>query len=197
MSLAARLAAAIDGSGDPALRGDWDFTRGIEAPDGALTPAAVLIPVITRARPALLLTRRTATLRRHPGQVAFPGGRIDPGEDAVTAALREAEEEVALPRTRVEVLGATDRYTTGTGFSITPVLGLVPPDLPLVPAAAEVAALFEAPLDHVLDPANHELRESEWQGRLRQYYVIRWESHEIWGATAGIIVNLARRLAWA
>lgn len=196
MTLAERLRAAVNGTGDAALRGDWDFTRGSTAPEGPLTPAAVLIPVITRARPTLLLTRRTTTLRRHPGQVAFPGGRIDPEDDGpIAAALREAEEEVALPRARVEVLGVTDGYATGTGFAIIPVIGLVPPDLPLVPAAAEVAALFEAPLDHVLDPANHELRESEWQGRLRQYYVIRWESHEIWGATAGMIVNLARRLA--
>ena len=93
------------------------------------------------------------------------------------------------------MLGATDRYATGTGYDITPVIGLVPPGLALVPHAAEVASIFEVPLDHLLDPANHALRQSRWQGRLRSYYVIAWETHEIWGATAAMIVNLSRRLA--
>jgi len=184
-----------DGS-NAALRGDWDFEHGVERIARELTPAAVLIPIIDRAEPTVLLTRRTDTLRRHAGQVAFPGGRIDP-EDAgpVEAALREAHEEVALPPAQVEVIGTTDAYETGTGYRITPVVGVVPPDLPLVPCEAEVAAVFEAPLAHLLDPANHQLREAEWQGRMRHYYAIEWETHFIWGATAGIIVNLSHRLA--
>ena len=179
----------------PVLRGDWDFVPGTVPPGHALTPAAVLIPIIDREEPTVLFTRRTDTLRRHAGQVAFPGGRIDPEDDGpVAAALREAHEEIALPPAEVEVLGTLDTYETGTGYSITPVVGLVTPDLPLVPCEAEVAALFETPLAHLLDPANHQLLEAEWQGRLRRYYAIDWETHHIWGATAGIIVNLTRRL---
>lgn len=186
------LGATDDGS---ALRGDWDFEPGAASQGGVMTPAAVLIPIIDRTEPTVLFTRRTDTMRRHAGQVAFPGGRIDPEDDsAVAAALREAHEEVMLPPGEVRVLGTLDRYETGTGYSITPVVGLVTPDLPLVPCEAEVAALFETPLAHLLDPANHQLREAEWQGRLRRYYAIDWETHHIWGATAGIIVNLARRL---
>ena len=196
MNLATRLRAAIVRGPAGVLHGDWDF--GIRERDERLdlTAAAVLIPIVDRAVPTLLLTRRTDTLRQHPGQVAFPGGRIDPGDDgAVAAALREAEEEVALPAALVDVLGVSDSYETGTGFHITPVIGIIPPDLPLVPHVAEVAAVFEVPLDFVLDAANHQLREAEWQGRTRRFYVIEWHEHKIWGATAGMIVNLARRLA--
>ena len=161
-----------------------------------MTAAAVLIPITDRARPGVILTQRTETLRKHAGQVAFPGGRIDPGEDAVTAALREAEEEIALPRAEVEVIGTGGAYRTGTGYSITPVLAVVPPDLPLVPSEAEVASVFEVPLDFLLDTANHVAARAMWQGRERHYYEITWEDRRIWGATAGIIVNLSRRLAW-
>jgi 8-oxo-dGTP pyrophosphatase MutT (NUDIX family) len=127
-------------------------------------------------------------------QVAFPGGRIDPGEDAIAAALREAEEEIALPADQVELVGPADRYVTVTGFQVTPVIGVVPPDLPLAPSAAEVADWFEAPLEFLLDPANHLEREVDWQGRRRRYYEILWNERRIWGATAAMIVNLARRL---
>ena len=189
------LARAI-GPG-PGQRGDWDFAGNDDPPPARpLVAAAVLIAVVTHDRPTVLLTRRTAHLRAHAGQVAFPGGRIDPADaDAVAAALREAHEEVALPPSAVTVVGTTDRYTTGTGYDITPVLALVGPGVPLVPAADEVASIFEVPLDVLRDPARHQLRQSEWQGRLRSYYVITWETHEIWGATAAMIVNLARRLA--
>lgn len=178
------------------LRGDWDFLDGTPRLASDFTPAAVLIPIITRAEPTVMLTRRTDTLRRHAGQVAFPGGRADPDDDGpIHTALREAHEEVALSPDDVQVIGTIDRYETGTGYSITPVVGLVPPDLPLVPCEAEVAALFEVPLAHLLDPANHQLLSGEWRGRQRIYYAIDWGTHHIWGATAGIIVNLARRLA--
>ncbi len=193
MTLRERLARAI-GPGN-GRRGDWDFPGNEGEAASSLTPAAVLIAVVTHDRPTILFTRRTDTLRRHAGQVAFPGGRIDPEDaDAVAAALREAHEEVALQPAAVDVIGITDVYATGTGYQITPVIGLVPPNQPLVPAADEVASIFEVPLDFVLDPANHQLRQSEWQGRLRSYYVIAWETHEIWGATAAMLVNLARRL---
>lgn len=189
-----RLVRAV-GPG-PGKRGDWDFAGNADTPYPApLIPAAVLIAVVAHDRPTVLFTRRTAHLRTHAGQVAFPGGRIDASDvDATAAALREAHEEVALPPAAVTVVGATDHYATGTGFDITPVIGIVPPGLALVPAAAEVASIFEVPLDHLLDPTSHQLRQSDWQGRLRSYYVIAWETHEIWGATAAMVVNLSRRL---
>jgi 8-oxo-dGTP pyrophosphatase MutT (NUDIX family) len=159
-----------------------------------LMPAAVLVAVTDRSEPGVILTQRTETLRQHAGQVAFPGGRIDPGEDAITAALREAEEEIALPRDRVQIVGPADRYVTGTGFEVTPVIGVIPPDLQLIPAAAEVADWFEAPLGFLLDPAHHLEREVDWQGQSRRYYEILWQDRRIWGATAAMIVNLAHRL---
>jgi 8-oxo-dGTP pyrophosphatase MutT (NUDIX family) len=162
-----------------------------------LMSAAVLIAVTDRPEPGVILTRRTDTLSRHAGQVAFPGGRIDPGDDdAVAAALREAEEEIALPRNQVIVIGEADRYRTITGFEVTPVIGIVPPDLVLVPSEAEVAQVFEVPLDFVLDSANHVEATVEWQGRNRHYYEITWNDHRIWGATAAMIVNLSRRIRW-
>lgn len=192
MTLAERLAAALASPRETdLLAGDMDELPAHET----LAAAAVLIPVTDRARPGVILTQRTETMRKHPGQVAFPGGRIDPGEDAVAAALREAEEEIALPRSAVEVIGAGDRYRTGTGFSITPIIGIVVPDLPLVPHEVEVASVFEVPLDFLLDPANHKLHRMAWQGRERRFFEMTWDGHRIWGATAGIIVNLARRMA--
>jgi 8-oxo-dGTP pyrophosphatase MutT (NUDIX family) len=194
LALPTLLARAVGpGSGK---RGDWDFAGNADAPyPTPLTPAAVLIAVVAHDRPTVLFTRRTAHLRAHAGQVAFPGGRIDPDDAGpVAAALREAHEEIALPPAAVTVIGTTDCYATGTGYDITPVIGIVPAGLALVPAAAEVASIFEVPLDVLLDPANHELRQSDWQGRLRSYYVIAWETYEIWGATAAIVVNLSRRL---
>ncbi|WP_106638827.1 CoA pyrophosphatase [Allosphingosinicella vermicomposti] len=160
------------------------------------TPAAVLVPVVMRPEPTLLLTLRPETVRRHAGQVSFPGGRIDPGDaDAIRAALREAEEEVALPRQAVEIIGAADPYRTITGYQVTPVVGLIPPGLPLVPNPAEVADIFEAPLPYLLDPVHQQARTAFYQGRERHYYEILWEGRRIWGATAAMIVNLSRRLA--
>ncbi len=192
---ALRRAMAASGEGRDAISGDWDFAANGVRSDDALTPAAVLIAVTDEAEPQLLLTRRTAHLRRHAGQVAFPGGRIDPGDAGpIAAALREADEEVALCPADVEVLGSLPVWETGTGYAITPVVGVIPPGLVLTPHEAEVADVFMVPFDHVMAAANHELREAEWQGRTRHYYTIRHGDNEIWGATAGIIVNLARRL---
>ena len=162
-----------------------------------MAAAAVLVAVTDRTEPGVILTQRTDTLRHHPGQVAFPGGRIEPNEDAVAAALREAEEEIALDPARVEIVGAVDRYRTGTGFDITPVIGVVPPDLPLVPAEAEVASVFEVPLAFLLDVANHHQGSGWWRGAERQFVEIPWQERRIWGATAAMIVNLSRRLRWS
>jgi 8-oxo-dGTP pyrophosphatase MutT (NUDIX family) len=167
----------------------------MEGADGDLTPAAVLVAVVDHDSPTVILTERPMTMRKHPGQISFPGGRIDPEDDGpVAAALREAEEEIALPRDRVEVVGAADRYRTVTGFEVTPIVGVVPPGLSLVAQPGEVAAMFEAPLDYLLDPRHQKVRTAQWQGVERSYYEIEWEGRRIWGATAAMIVNLSRRL---
>ena len=166
----------------------------VELPDAELAPAAVLVAITDRPEPGLHLTLRREDMRSHAGQVAFPGGRIDPGEDVVTAALREAEEEIGLPPAAVELWGAADPYRTVTNFLVTPILGLVPPDLALFPHEHEVADLFEAPLSFVLDPANQQRMTAEFKGATRDYYQINWQGRRIWGATAAMIVNLTRRL---
>jgi 8-oxo-dGTP pyrophosphatase MutT (NUDIX family) len=193
VTLAERLRGALlaPADGIAFLPGDHPDLPGRKAVE-----AAVLVAVTDRPDPGVILTRRTETLRRHAGQVAFPGGRLDPGEDAVAAALREADEEVALPPAAVEVAGLADPYLTVTGYRVQPVVGVVPPDLPLSPAEAEVASVFEVPLRFLLDGANHRTASREWQGRERRYYEILWEDRRIWGATAAMIVNLARRLRW-
>ena len=157
-------------------------------------PAAVLVPIIHGARPGILLTKRTSTLSSHAGQVAFPGGRIDPGEDAVTAALREAHEEVGLPADLVEVTGQLPDYMTGTGFRITPVIGLLAPGFVPIPSAAEVEEVFELPMSVLLDPSAPEKRRATWKGREREFWVWPHTRHYIWGATAAILVHLAHRL---
>lgn len=169
--------------------------------DGPPRAAAVLIAVTERADdhgdgPGILLIERPGTMRKHAGQVAFPGGAIDPGETPVQAALREAHEEIALPLSKVHVIGETDGYRTGTGYAITPVLATVPPDLPLHANPAEVDEWFEVPLRFALDPANQHEREVMWQGRMRSYVEMHWQGHRIWGATAAMIANLSRRLGW-
>ena len=166
-----------------------------EALASGIAPAAVLVPVVDRLRPTVILTLRPETMRKHAGQISFPGGRIDPGDDGpVAAALREAEEEIALPPASVDVIGIADRYLTITGFEVTPVVAVIPPDLPLRPQPGEVAAIFEAPLDHLLAPEHQQVRTVEWRGRERSYYEIEYEGRRIWGATAAMIVNLSRRL---
>lgn len=197
MTLVERLRHALDLAHDDTvlLTGDHVDLDAIVTP---LTQAAVLVAVTDGAEPGVILTLRTDTLSRHAGQVAFPGGRIDPGDvSPAAAALREAEEEIALPRDRVTLVGAADRYRTVTGFEVTPVIGVVPPDLVFTPAAAEVAEVFEVPLGFLLDSGNHVEASLEWQGRNRHYYEIMWGEHRIWGATAAMIVNLSRRLRWS
>lgn len=158
--------------------------------------AAVLVAITDRPEPGVILTVRREHLRTHAGQVAFPGGRIDPGEDAVIAALREAEEELALPPPAVTVAGSLEDYRTVTGYVVTPVIGVIAPDLPLAPHDEEVADWFEAPLAHLLDPARRRLETAVFGGLERRYWQIKWNERRIWGATAAMIVNLSRRLQW-
>ena len=165
--------------------------------EGEPVEAAVLIAITDRPEPGVILTVRRNDLRTHAGQIAFPGGRLDPGEDAVGAALREAWEEVELDPARATVVGKLTPYRTITNYTVTPIIAVIPPDLPLRPHEREVADWFEAPLAHLVDPANHVLQSRIFQGQQRNYYEIMWGKRRIWGATAAIIVNLARRLQWA
>jgi len=191
MSLADKLRAALLQPSDhiPIEGDEYDRAGGIYA------PAAVLVAITDRSQPGVLLTLRQPHLRRHAGQIAFPGGRVDPeDQDVVTAALREAKEEIGLDPAQVEVVGTSDIYRVGTGFAVTPVIGVVPSDLPLAPHEDEVAAVFETPLAFLLAPRNHALKSTVWEGRQRRFHEIQWEDRRIWGATAGMIVNLAARL---
>ncbi len=163
--------------------------------DQEYRPAAVLIAITDRTEPGVILTQRPDWLRNHAGQVAFPGGKVDADDaDDIAAALREAEEELAIPPSQVEILGVADTYFTGSGFRITPVVGALPADLPLKANPQEVEDWFEVPLAFLLDPTRMAQNNTMWNGLEREYYEMNWKGRRIWGITAGIITNLARRL---
>jgi len=159
-------------------------------------PAAVLCAITDRPDPGLLLIHRPGTMRAHAGQVALPGGRIDPGESIIAAALREAQEELGIDPTLARVIGPGDAFHTGSGYEVTPVLATVPGDLAITPNPDEVAQWFEAPLGYVLNPANQIVHAVEWEGATRHYVEILWQGHRIWGVTGAILANLAQRLNW-
>jgi 8-oxo-dGTP pyrophosphatase MutT (NUDIX family) len=192
MSLFDRLSIAFEEGHSRQVDGLMSDARFAHAERS--TAAAVLIAVTDRDEPGVILTQRPNNMRDHPGQVAFPGGKLDEGEDAVIAALREAEEELSLDRSHVRLVGTTDRYQTGTGFDVTPVLGVVPPDLNLIANPQEVEAWFEAPLSLLLDLDSWEEHEVFWRGSMRKYLELHYEGFRIWGVTAAIIANLARRI---
>lgn len=180
-------------------RGDFDLNpawREATAMERTLRAAAVLIPIIERkVGLRVLFTRRADHLRAHPGQVSFPGGRAHEDDaDAVATALRETREEVGLAPEFVAIAGALDPYETGTGFSIRPIVGFVREGFVLSPDKAEVAEIFEVPLRFLMDPANHERHTRVWQGRERHFYAMTFDGHYIWGATAGMLINLYERL---
>lgn len=168
------------------------MTAPPRAPAETRTPAAVLVPLIEHPEGfSVLLTQRATDLTAHAGQISFPGGRLEPEDrDAVAAALRESREEIGLPETRVDVLGRLDSYVTVTGFEVTPVVGAVAPPLRLTPDPVEVAEIFEVPLSFFLDPSNHQLHSRIAGGVTRAYYAMPYGDRYIWGATAGMLLNL-------
>ena len=181
-----------DEKGDFLLNPDMTGRPAVERP----RDAAVLVPIIDRGPDVtVLLTRRTDHLPTHAGQVAFPGGKIDPDDSGpIGASLREAEEEIGLDRNAVDLIGLGDPYVTGSGFRIVPVVGIVSPDAGFVPNPEEVAEIFEVPLSFLMNDANHHQGRRMWQGRERRFYVMPYHRHYIWGVTAGIIRTLYDRM---
>lgn len=179
-------------------RSDYDLNPELVADLARMEPprpAAVLVPIIDRPVPTVLLTQRSAALAKHSGQISFPGGKVDRGDaNPLATALREAHEEIGLEHNRVQPLGYLDTYRTGTGFSITPVVALVRPGFDLTVDPGEVADVFEVPFAFLMDPANHTRGMREWRGVERTFYAVPYGERYIWGATAGMIVNLYERL---
>lgn len=193
----AGLRARLGRAGLPACTVYGDDRVESDLPDSM--PAAVLVPIVHRAEAlTVLFTQRTTHLRAHAGQVSFPGGRAEPGDASPEfTALREAQEEIGLRPERVEVLGRLPDYHTRTGYVVAPIIGLVTPPLELARDPREVEEIFEVPLAFLLDPANHRRQTREWQGRSVTFYEMPYGSRYIWGATAGMIVNLSRLLSGA
>jgi 8-oxo-dGTP pyrophosphatase MutT (NUDIX family) len=181
----------------PGVRGDLDLDPVLWEKAGvkATRPAAVLVPVVARAEPAVLLTQRTPELRSHSGQIAFPGGSIDPQDESpLAAALREAHEEIGLEPSSIEPIGYLDLYLTFSGFRILPLVARVAPDYRLTINPSEVSDAFEVPLDFLMEPGNHQRHKRDWKGVERHYYAMPFGDRYIWGVTAGILRNLYERI---
>jgi 8-oxo-dGTP pyrophosphatase MutT (NUDIX family) len=189
-----RLIAALARSGGASS--DFDLNPGLTPKDMPLRAAAVLVGIVPDAAGSrVILTKRASHLKHHPGQIAFPGGKIDPTDaDAIAAALREAEEEIGLERRFVRPLGYLDPYLSSTGYRILPVLAIVRPGFDLTIDPSEVDIAFEAPLGFLMDPDNHARHSREWQGMIRHYLAMPFGEHYIWGVTAGILRNLYEKL---
>jgi 8-oxo-dGTP pyrophosphatase MutT (NUDIX family) len=193
-------AALTDPAAAGVRRGDLDLDPVLweRAGVSATKPAAVLIPIIDRSEPTVLLTLRTADLASHAGQIAFPGGRIEPSDASpVAAAMREAKEEIGLASALIEPIGYLDLYLTFSGFRILPTVARVKPDFTLTLSPAEVVETFEVPLEFLMTPANHQRKTRDWKGIERDYYAIPFGDRYIWGITAGILRNLYERICSA
>jgi 8-oxo-dGTP pyrophosphatase MutT (NUDIX family) len=189
--------AALSDPDVPVLKGDHSIDPAMLAIADMrpLRPAAVLVPVVDLPEPAVLLTLRTDSLSTHAGQIAFPGGRIDPGDiSPMDAALREAQEEIGLDRGYIEPIGYSDLYLSGTGYRIMPTVARVKPGFRLTLNPAEVVETFEVPLAFVMGPENHQRHTREWRGLMRSYYAMPFGDRYIWGVTAGILRNIYERL---
>ena len=190
-------AGLTDFNADVKIRGDLDLEPELWEKAGvkATKPAAVLVPVVARPQPQVLLTLRTPDLKSHSGQIAFPGGRIDPvDESPLAAALREAHEEVGLDKRFVDPIGYLDLYLTFSGFRILPVVAHIDPDYAVKANPSEVADVFEVPLEFLMTPGNHQRLKRDWNGIERQYYAMPFGERYIWGVTAGILRNLYERI---
>jgi 8-oxo-dGTP pyrophosphatase MutT (NUDIX family) len=192
IELKQRLIRAVDRPGGSSS--DFDLNPNVVLPDTCvLRPAAVLVPVTEKGE--VILTKRSAHLKHHPGQIAFPGGRQDPGDvNLEQAALRETEEEIGLPRSRVEILGSLGVHETVTGYSVAPFLALVDGTVPLRPEEGEVDEIFRVPFPHVTDSRRCRVESRFWRGQRRHYYTVPFGPYYIWGATARILRGLAERI---
>ncbi|MBT8458919.1 MAG: CoA pyrophosphatase [Boseongicola sp.] len=195
-NLRRRLEKALAGSG-PASS-DYDLNPDVELPKSRrLRSAAVLIAIReVGVEPTVLLTKRAPTLKHHPGQIAFPGGKVDEDDETVVAtALREAHEEIGLPHHAVQVIGALPCHETVTGFEVTPILAMVEGSFDPIPERGEVAEVFEAPLSHLMDRSRYSVQSRRWRGMRRAYFTVPWGPYYIWGATARMLCALADRMA--
>ena len=196
-TLSLDVPAALTDLNAEAVRGDLDLDPAMWERVGvsATKPAAVLIPVVDRSEPTVLLTQRTADLPSHPGQIAFPGGKIDREDmSPLAAALREAEEEIGLDRRFIDPIGYLDLYLTFSGFRILPMVARVAPDYSLALNSGEVSEAFEVPLAFLMTTANHQFLKRDWKGIERQYYAMPYQERYIWGVTAGILRNMYERI---
>ena len=191
-----RLKAALARSGGASS--DFDLNPGVPPPQGSLRPAAVLVPVLATGDAAaqVILTKRASHLKHHPGQVAFPGGKMDKTDHSLSAcALREAWEEIGLPPESVTILGELPVHVTVTGFAVTPILGHVRAAFTPKPQVEEVEEVFSVPLSHLLDESRYTIQSRIWRGQMRRFYTVPWGPYYIWGATARMLRGLADRVA--